>query len=689
VQISVFENDETDFVIPCCLYETRLRQLEQALESTESVVVDAFFATQQEDEEFLSYQGNVSDTPLNHDTIMQPSLVGSGYHSVAISWLEEPSSIDYVSPWEISVRSPASAAVAPTRPRLDENDKRLVRDALNRIRSMEDVSECFGFPVSEAYSDYTCRVEIPMDLSFIADRIEADYYATKFSFLADLRLIMTNSVKYNGEGDSLSITAANMVEEVKKMLLDAGELEWFQEYEKPLPGSQPTGNLLQWEQAEASQVDDGAVSTVQQRRSRERQSSLEGPSSGPADRTRQSRRAARRPQRLVDSLSSPLGRPSRTSRRQTLHQRTTRATTRSVLEGPTHTLEQLSSRGGSNSRGRSPGYGRRGSLNPPHRRSTRNPVDNQRQFSRQSVRPGLRNSVQSTLVNESSIGQRISRPTRSTNPILLSSAQDNTSVRRSLQSAVEQAPFASSSSSSSEDANSEDGYSQNGASVHKSSDESEAYQGQRSLSGSVRSSRQPNSNGRVGQRVTRPTESTIDADDRRNSGQSLRKTSRHASRSGLKATESNDDSPGDAHEDADENESSFDGHGSDVDDESVEISAGDDDYSLDSPIASKRKRTAAGRRNTAKVNDTARPSRKRTRQPPEAIDDARKSRTRGLRASYEDPSSSEFNDESDEQKVPKRRNDRPPAAKKRKGNWSGQRQLFTTNVMMFCSSIER
>jgi hypothetical protein len=120
VQISVFENDETDFVIPFSLYESRLRQLEQALESGESVVVDALYATEHEDEEFLPYQGHVAEASVNQDTIIQPSLVGSGYHSVGINWPEEPSVIDYASPWELSVRYPESAVATPSRPQCVE-----------------------------------------------------------------------------------------------------------------------------------------------------------------------------------------------------------------------------------------------------------------------------------------------------------------------------------------------------------------------------------------------------------------------------------------------------------------------------------------------------------------------------------------------------------------------------------------
>jgi hypothetical protein len=180
-------------------------------------------------------------------------------------------------------------------------------------------------------------------------------------------------------------------------------------------------------------------------------------------------------------------------------------------------------------------------------------------------------------------------------------------------------------------------------------------------------------NGRLGQRAIRPIESSINADQQRNSERSRRNTSRQRSYTDSRDSESDGDSDEDAHKLEGENESSFDGQGSDEDDDgSADLSAGDDDDSLDGPTTRKRKRaTAVGHRSREKVNDTARPARKRARQPPEPVDDARASRTRGVRASYEDPSSSEFSDESEEQIPPKRRDGRLPTAKKWKGNGTG------------------
>ncbi|EEC48653.1 predicted protein, partial [Phaeodactylum tricornutum CCAP 1055/1] len=58
----------------------------------------------------------------------------------------------------------------------------------------------FLLPVNDyRYSDYPSRVEVPMDLTFVLNRLEADYYGSRPSVVADVRLIRDNCIKYNGE----------------------------------------------------------------------------------------------------------------------------------------------------------------------------------------------------------------------------------------------------------------------------------------------------------------------------------------------------------------------------------------------------------------------------------------------------------------------------------------------------------
>lgn len=73
-----------------------------------------------------------------------------------------------------------------------------------------------------------------MDLTFIMNRLENNYYSNKYSVVADMRLIADNCVKYNGEIDSLSDLSRNMYETFRDLVLTNEELTWFLDYDKPL-----------------------------------------------------------------------------------------------------------------------------------------------------------------------------------------------------------------------------------------------------------------------------------------------------------------------------------------------------------------------------------------------------------------------------------------------------------------------
>lgn len=642
-------------MIPFDLYQSRLNQLEQALSSGESVVVDAFYATENEDEEFLTFHGNVVRTPAQTDTVDQPGLIGSGYHSVGIAWPDEVST-DYVSPWEVSVRSPESTVALPSRPRLNDADKRSIRDTLNHLRLMPGVMEDFVLPVKANYSDYTCRVELPTNLTLIAERVEADYYATKFSFVADIRLILTNCVKYNGEEAQLCSIAQNLFDEAMKRVLTESERDWFQAFDQPLPGPQPTGNLLQWENSDEGQDEAEATHSRPQMRRSNRSTFEELTQSDES--TRRSSRAIRPPRRLADIQVVPSRRSSRRMPSRPYHSRNTRAASRSVLEGPMRTLEHLSSGDAARSRGRSAGH--RGRLrrdeleNSSVRRSTRSrheiPI-------RQSARPGLRNATQlsSDAIQLSSIAD-------------LSSGQTNGRRRREAPPRVEEAPFADTDSSS-EEAHSEDESPRNNVAGEASSDESVTSVAQQR----ARPQRQTNRNRDVKGEESSASNGSSSPDEspkpKPSRGRKVR-ASRAASQpsDASSDSETNDDN---AEIEEDYREESSDDHESDNDDdESAKIS--DSDESIENRETAKRRRKShsrpTSRRTAARVtSESNRPSRKRSRQLTDQNEDFNqpKSRTRGVRATYQDPSSSDFGDETDEDRSSNQR--KPPATKKRKG----------------------
>lgn len=369
-QLSVFENDNIDFIVPLELYVSRLRQLETAVADTDQdVAVEAFFAEESpiEDSEFASFAGlaiGFSEDPDNGQELSHPSLSGSGYNSVCVVW-HQGGGEDNLSPWEVSVRD----AEPPDRPKLDENEKRAVRHALSDVRGLPSADEYFRYPVNESYSDYPTRVEVPMDFTFITNRLEADYYSTKYSVVADVRLIHTNCAKYNGDNDDLTALAAEVVAKFEEHVLDEEERAFFHKYDAPLSGS-----LASLEETSAAQADAPSASAVIQRRSQ---------------------RQRQPPRSILEDVSEPAGESTRSrSTRAGLRGRSTgrrgnfrqQESDSSVLEAVAQrevapTLEQLSSNG--RSRGRSTRI----------LRNNQQAAAQGRSMPQRSARTGLRNPV--------------------------------------------------------------------------------------------------------------------------------------------------------------------------------------------------------------------------------------------------------------------------------------------------------
>lgn len=407
-QLSLFENDAPEFIIPIELYEQRVRNLEAATSRTncDSISVEVFFSEDGnglEDTVHTSYPGSYVKHDEDKSTVglsFSPHLRGSGYRSVHLKW-EGDRRVDVASPWEVSITSPEEFSCQVQRPHLNEEEKRSVRDALREIRAMPGVQEYFGQPVSEAYSDYSCRVEVPMNLSFISNRLEAGYYSNIFSVMADVRLILTNCVKYNGENDDLSGVAQEMVGSFGSKVLSAANVELFHRFDIPLTDEQPRVPVSFLHNTSEDIVPVEASTTERRRlRTAEAVSVLETFAEGES--LRRSSRVPRPPRTFREEDQS-LRRSSRT--RSVPHRGNSRRTQgRGLAEAPIRTLEQLSS-SHLRVRGRSPGYGRRGRTvvgNQTRLRlriSTRErgATHSRQPVSRQSTRPGLRNSAPQEL----------------------------------------------------------------------------------------------------------------------------------------------------------------------------------------------------------------------------------------------------------------------------------------------------
>jgi hypothetical protein len=232
LKLSMFENDQTDFIIPMGLYTARLESLERALSSGESdsPEIEAYYADDgsPNDSELTHYKGVVKDHSRNSDDLSGPNLCSSGYRSLVVEW--EDGTSDEVSPWEVNVCASAESS-QPNRPSLTDEEKKSVLEALAAIRGLPDV-EAFLTRVDERrYSDYASRIEIPMDLTFITNRLEADYYASRFDVVADVKLIRENCAKYNGVNDDLTNSASNMLKKFEGLVLSNEERQSYHDFE--------------------------------------------------------------------------------------------------------------------------------------------------------------------------------------------------------------------------------------------------------------------------------------------------------------------------------------------------------------------------------------------------------------------------------------------------------------------------
>ena len=346
-EVALFESKEDDFIIPLSLYLSRLQHLEKVLTNqNREVRVEAFFADSEEknDEDplFVTYIGRIvgHSENVDHDANCT-AIVGSGYNSLAIAWDDgtdhDP---DQVSPWDVSPQSNQVDVDGPHRPKLNDTEKSRVRNAIKSVASLSGVKDFFFHPVDVAkYSDYATRVEVPMDISFIKERLEADYYGSRYSIVADVMLILTNCKKYNGDNDELSDVASEMLKLFEEKVLDEEERLLFYKFYAPIIETAPSlSNNL-----DAAATTRGRSAVVQKKNKRGSQprSSLENLQNSVPTSVRP------RPKPRTNASRNPSIRISRRPQQAEL-----RSVLETVRQPAIQTLEQLSSSRGQRTRGR-------------------------------------------------------------------------------------------------------------------------------------------------------------------------------------------------------------------------------------------------------------------------------------------------------------------------------------------------
>ncbi|GKY96173.1 hypothetical protein MPSEU_000577100 [Mayamaea pseudoterrestris] len=234
-EVSLFENDEPDYLIPIELFMARTALVDGALAHLDEVPhpqIEAMYRsdstanTAMEDEEFVPWRGHI-ERLIDDDDLNE-----SGFDALEVTWASS-SDTDKVSAWEITLVGADPRNFG--RPRLSDEEAHTAHDALTKLLTLASsnasgieyqVEHIFGGPVDETqYSDYSTRVEIPMDLSFVSLRLAAGYYGSILSLVSDIRLIRDNCAKYNGDHDPMTRLADDMVKQFEETVLSEEQRE--------------------------------------------------------------------------------------------------------------------------------------------------------------------------------------------------------------------------------------------------------------------------------------------------------------------------------------------------------------------------------------------------------------------------------------------------------------------------------
>ena len=155
-----------------------------------------------EDAVMSSFDGTIENVRDQSEPQEDIYLKGSGYQVIEVTWSGN-GDIGYQSPWDLIVTEMATCAPEP--PSLTDMEKRCVSEAIEFVLDNEAVEKSFGNPVdTDVYADYLRMIEVPIDFSFMKERLASNYYSNIQSVVADVKTIRENCLKYNGPDSELS-----------------------------------------------------------------------------------------------------------------------------------------------------------------------------------------------------------------------------------------------------------------------------------------------------------------------------------------------------------------------------------------------------------------------------------------------------------------------------------------------------
>lgn len=168
-EVTVFESNEEEFLVPDYQYLWRVKELEKAIEANDGTVSGLSVTvcypndrTDREDADYLEFDAqlvNIAET--SNDEF---HLIDSGHNALTLQWHVEGGSevtdeVSWLSVWEIKVKNPSRPV--PSAPSLDQSTMTAIRSALNTIETLDNDVKTWYFdqPDVSRYTDYFDMIE--------------------------------------------------------------------------------------------------------------------------------------------------------------------------------------------------------------------------------------------------------------------------------------------------------------------------------------------------------------------------------------------------------------------------------------------------------------------------------------------------------------------------------------------------
>jgi hypothetical protein len=254
-EVTMFESDQSEFIIPEFLYSWRIRSLEAAIDandgSVDGIGVTIRCAPEQdesgrntEDPNYVCYEGRLKDVLWRDEREFHFEC--SGYNALSMKWeLEDGAQGEeeiHVCSWDITVDN----VEPPEVPLMSKEMKKELLDALNEVMRMDDkIREWFYLQVDTSqYTDYFDMIEAPMYISLIQSRLRNNYYTNKYSVLSDVELIKENCYKYNEDNNEFYDSACQMYDKFKSLVdaIETPDNEMTTSFSAPVQESRSTRN---------------------------------------------------------------------------------------------------------------------------------------------------------------------------------------------------------------------------------------------------------------------------------------------------------------------------------------------------------------------------------------------------------------------------------------------------------------